>query len=269
MIDFDTENLVIVCYPRNAGGKFLINSLGLSDDAVFQYDKFVVQQLNGEFTPDDKFDYLVNAISQKTVWNDLDLGCTQLFGINSHEYMFYPPEVIKQARFYPIISTLSKTNKKFFIIAHHTRLLDQFLMVWPNAQVIIFKNCQNFISHRTKNPFIDNWNLIKGADWPTTPSNLIEYNQLSDAIKFEVEQIFNLQIKEHFIWQSAILDYYEKNILQYNNRAIYVDNNMYFSQEETINQIRELYSVLGLSGFNKTNISKYYNMWINKLLELK
>ena len=53
-IDFNTNNIVIVFYPRFAGGKFLINCLGLSDDAVFQNAKLAENQLNGKFTIDNK-----------------------------------------------------------------------------------------------------------------------------------------------------------------------------------------------------------------------
>ena len=84
MINFDTRNLIIVCYPGGAGGKFLINSLGLSDDCVFQDADLASRQLQQDFTPADKFSYLTNKINKVTgEWHDLDLGCVQLFGVTN------------------------------------------------------------------------------------------------------------------------------------------------------------------------------------------
>jgi hypothetical protein len=41
MRNVNTDSVVIVYYPTNAGGKFLINSLGLSNGCYFQDIDFV------------------------------------------------------------------------------------------------------------------------------------------------------------------------------------------------------------------------------------
>ena len=89
MINFDTNNIVIVSYPANAGGKFLINCLGISDLAVFQDATLAEQQLDGKLSIDDKIEYLSNTVinSTKNNWNDLHLGCIQLFGVDNILYI--------------------------------------------------------------------------------------------------------------------------------------------------------------------------------------
>ena len=55
-----------------------------------------------------------------------------------------------------------------------------------------------------------------------------------------------------------------------NKRLFYVwDTNWYFSLNETIIHIEELYDILNLSGFDSNIISEYYKVWIDKIDELK
>ena len=87
MIDFNTNRLIIVCYPRGAGGKFLINALGLSNGAVFQDNDLAMQQLSKLFTPEDKLAYIQTQVELITdQWTDLNLGCYQLFGMHNENY---------------------------------------------------------------------------------------------------------------------------------------------------------------------------------------
>jgi hypothetical protein len=53
-------------------------------------------------------------------------------------------------------------------------------------------------------------------------------------------------------------------------RIFYVwDTNWYFSEEDVITHIKQLYEILSLSGFNGDAISKYYNVWIKTMNDLK
>lgn len=40
MMTYNTDKLIRVVFPPFAGGKFLINSLGLSSDCLFQHELF-------------------------------------------------------------------------------------------------------------------------------------------------------------------------------------------------------------------------------------
>ena len=97
-INFNTDNLIICCYPSGAGGKFLINCLGLSDDAVFQSHILAEKQLNLNFSQFNKMEYLDTELKKITSnWNDLNLGCEQLFGIPNHSYFAMSSKLIKNA----------------------------------------------------------------------------------------------------------------------------------------------------------------------------
>ena len=76
MINFETNNLIIVAYPRMAGGKFLMNCLALSNKAVLQNEIYATKDLNGMLTSSDKINILRNRIKiTNKVWVDLGMGC--------------------------------------------------------------------------------------------------------------------------------------------------------------------------------------------------
>ena len=88
MINFNSNKIIIVCFPKGAGGKFLINCLGLSNSCVFQHAELANLQLDGNFTLQDKLAYLHDKLNNMTeIWNDLDLHFLNLFGINEGEHM--------------------------------------------------------------------------------------------------------------------------------------------------------------------------------------
>ena len=178
MINFNTENLILVCYPNGAGGKFLINCLGLSNNAVFQDAELANKQLLGEFDVNDKFLYLKNKIQNtKTSWNDLGLGCRQFFGIGDENYNCHSPDVIKNLDFHSVINKLSNDDKKFFLVGHHPSSVERYRRVWQNAKIIYFKNCDNFILKFRKlyhHNDEDSWRTLRGIDWPPLPPRNIE-----------------------------------------------------------------------------------------------
>ena len=61
MVNFKTCNLIIVAYPRMAGGKFLINCLALSNGAVLQDKIHATKDINGILTSSDKMNILRNS----------------------------------------------------------------------------------------------------------------------------------------------------------------------------------------------------------------
>lgn len=263
MINFDTNNLIIVCYPQFAGGKFLINCLGLSDLAVFQDITLVKDQLNGKFNQLNKIDHLRNKISKiRGQWNDLDLGCEQLFGINNIMYYQFPSEIIKLSISNDVLDTISNGTLKFFIVAHYPLQCDAYRNVWPDAKIIYFTNCKNFILLRKwrRNKWYL-WNTIRGNSWPINPPQTFEeYSNLPQSIKEELELVFNfndyIYLKHHEDMYDNYLDHYNWN----------TDN--YFSEDTTVNEIKKLYQLLNLTSFNEDIIREYYKLWINKLREL-
>ena len=275
MINFETKNLIIVCYPATAGGKFLINSLGLSDNAVFQDSLLAQKQVNSEFTQPDKVNFLMDNLKNTTKWNDLHLGCQQFFGINNELYYQYPPEVIKTLFFNKIVDTTSNSNLKFFIVAHWTTICRHYLDVWPNAKIIYFKNCENFINFCQRTSLAETWlaeawNSIRGSDWPDVPQTIDQYENLNPDILAELKNnffSFNSILSGSYN-NKCLLDYHTTKSEQYPS-AITWDTDNYFSTDKTIYEIKKLYDILNLNNFNEVAIREYHKHWINKLEELK
>ena len=163
MVNFDTNNIVIVSYPGYAGGKFLINSLGLSNDSVFQDAKLAELQLDGKFAAIDKINYLTNAVSNISVaWDDLGLGDFQLFGMWNDIYLKNKCEEIKQDyRFSSAIKKISNTDLKFFIVAHEITTIPKYTAVWKNARLIIFKNLENEVTAKNVVEFLNKFSNSK------------------------------------------------------------------------------------------------------------
>ena len=273
MINFDTDNLIIVCYPSGAGGKFLINSLGLSNNAVFQDARLASAQLNNNFNQVDKINYLKNELQNvKDKWTDLNLGCLQLFGISDDSYYIYTPQVVKKLTFSPVIDSLSNSNLKYFIVAHWPTQCEQYLKVWPNAKVIYFKNCEKFISFRNMSVEREIWNTIRGDNWPTiAPVTFEEMDVLPESVKQELDTIFldaKALLERAIVNRRFNLNYHDDSANDFPQQITW-DTSWYLSSDITVSKIKELYNLLNLDMFNEELIYNYYNQWINKLKELK
>lgn len=225
----ETEQLVIVCYPLLAGGKFIINSLGLSSDAVFSNADMAQKQIQGSLTTQNKLDYLhrkLDQAEQSGEWTDLDINCPDLFGVWTNDwYANYLDYTLSRTN--NVIDILSKSHYKFFYIAHNTIILDQLLSVWPNARCIVFTDCKDICKRRLA---------------PDSP------------------------FSEHFdIWH----DQYEKNSLKalFNrkpNQIFNLNADITFSNWQTMRETLEhLYAWLDLTPIDEKDLELYYTKWLH------
>jgi hypothetical protein len=272
MVNFKTDNLVIICYPAYAGGKFLINCLGLSNDAVLQDQGFAEQQLAGKFSQDDKFAYIKSSIdTTKFEWNDLNLGCNELFGINNDDYLVSTDAILlSDGMFNPVVGKLTQSNKKFFIVAHTPTHLEKYLNVWPNARIVYFVNSFDFILFRQ--PFINKnaWDVARGSSWPIKPpTTMEEFLMLDHLIREEISSRFDLHMWTTTFNRYKKLQCQEFDTVQKKINSLVWDTKNYFDADLTVAEIEKLYAILNLSGFNEDLIKQYYSIWIDKLVELK
>ena len=218
IIKFDTDKLIIIRYPHFAGGKFLMNCLGLSNNATLQDCGLTVQQLHGTFLQQEKINYLHSKLNNITKeWNDLNLGCYQLFDVPNESYLYKQSNIIQETfNFHPVIKQLTDSNTHyFFLAAHSDQLLESYLGVWPNAQIIEFTNYNNFCNFRNH----------------TVASNYTSIHRTNCS----------------FVW----------------------DCEWYFDTDQTIDKIKELYTILNLPDFNETEIRRYHETWLYTLTKLK
>jgi len=263
MINFDTNNLIVVAYPPMAGGKFLINCLGLSPDAVFQDKIYAQKDLDNKLTCADKMQILRDKFTKTYKhWNDLGMGCWQLFGASTNQYEEYSGDM-SIFTFNSMPDLLSNSNKLFFIVAHNPTELRAILKIWTNARVIAFTNCLPFINYRGgQNPNSDYWQRIKGPSWPDkAPKTLNELLEYPQFIIDNINQLF-----------STFYDKLVDSIERYPHdltKTIFWDNNLYFSAEQTADGVETLYKKFNLSGFNREYILEYHKLWIDTLNRLK
>jgi len=277
MINFDSNKLVIVCYPAGAGGKFLINSLGLSDRCLFQNAKLSEQQINGNFTPKDKLKYLIDKLnSVKETWNDLDLHSPYPLAWE-HEYVDKTKETINYNH---IIEKITNLNQQyFFMVSHEMEWTIACLNRWPNARVVLFENYEDFIFARYSkidhfNNMKDTWDQIRGRDWPIiAPLSIEEFQNIPQNIRNEASTLFHYD--KFFKYTSYTLEKFVKFKNEsmefkkiYPNVIVY-DANSYKSIDNTVKQIDELYTKLELDDFNADSIKEYYQNWIDKLNVIK
>jgi hypothetical protein len=275
MINFDSDKLVIVCFPAGAGGKFLINSLGLSNRCLFQNAKLAEQQIDGNFTPIDKLKYLIDKLnSMKESWNDLDLHSPYLFDVNASDHVDKTRETINYNH---IIEKITNLNQQyFFMVSHEMEWTIACLNIWPNARVILFENYEDFISDRNFkiDHLIDDmkvtWNQIRGSDWPIiAPMSIEEFQNIPQDIQNEASTLFHYD--KFFKHPSYILEKFVKFKNEsmefkkiYPNVFVY-DTDSYKSIDDTVKKINELYTKLELDDFNADSIREYYQNWIAKL----
>lgn len=264
---FDTDKLIIVCYPAEAGGKFLINCLGLSNTSVLQDGPLVTKQLNGLFTQQDKSNLLLQRIDDTIEkWTDLGLGCGQLFGTGNLLYLSEYPELIQLHKFPDCIHSLIELNKHyFFIVAHNIIFLEKYLNIWKNAKVIMFENSQEFISNRS----INNWEAFRGESWLLKqPSNRDELLLYPQDIIDEIDMAL-----PNWEYDMKFFDIHNKEVnnfkANFTGTLVTWDTNWYVSAEQTIAEVKKLYNLFKLDGFDANLILNYYNAWKNKLIELK
>jgi hypothetical protein len=99
MIDRNYNKIILLCYPGGAGGNFLMNCLSLNDQCVFRDSNLAEKQLRSNFNVQDKISYLFTELEKSLIhknWNDLGLGCHQLFGIPNVLYLKEYPEIIQK-----------------------------------------------------------------------------------------------------------------------------------------------------------------------------
>ena len=188
-MNYETNKIVFVCYPPGAGGKFLINCLGLSDSAVLQHQNLI------NLTKEQKQKYLFNQITnyKKTdAWGDLGLGCNQLLGDLELTGTLEHGAILGMLEVgLPFndtgIKLSNQTNKDFFYVCHDEDVRATNMKVFPNAKQIHFINNKEFLNkrHDYKN-FIDiEWKAQTNLIWNTGWYESIDLTVLG------IEQMYN------------------------------------------------------------------------------
>lgn len=175
-------NIISVAYPKFAGGKTIVNALGISNNCYLQDYNLVQRQNQGILTSEKKVDLLINRLKSETYqWRDLKLGDSQLY------YSNYASDRFKQ---------LQHTKNYFFIVNHDVEDFKQLTKVVSDVICISLVNTNQFINFRLG---LDDLNVNRSQypnlpqQWPT---QVEEYFKEKADIVWDCNWFFQ---KENFL----------------------------------------------------------------------
>ena len=249
--NFNTSNLVVFQFPRYAGGKFVINCLGLSDNMVLQSRSLAQRQVDGTISLEDKKKYIIEHLSWEDAadgWADLSLGDAELFvsdaGTRRDEAISSLAFGKQHDRINDTVKFLSQQEDRhlLFPIIKHTATIHRERH--PNAKVIQWKNNGDFVKTRTS--------LLPDDRMPRDEEQWNNVaNEIPDSFKekFGQNATFVLQKEADFLW----------------------DTNWFNSVEETLDAVHSLYNFLSLTDWDKVKefVEEYYHLWIKAIVTPK
>jgi len=198
--NYNTDKLVIVAFPMGAGGKFLINSLGVSNRACLQ--DWELYNLSSTEKKQLIFDRL-DATPAGT-WNDLDLGCFKQFEYNIDGLT---AEAIHEIEFeFNQVVDISYGDKYFFQTTHTEENYEQLCLAFPRATTINLVNCGTM--HRDiYNPVndlnIDSNYIFDVSNYSNTASLLNDISMFYTMFKMkDFDKTFTLDYYNR--WQDKI-----------------------------------------------------------------
>jgi hypothetical protein len=159
----------------------------------------------------------------------------------------------------PSLESSDFSEKQYNILLNHPdpslkKCLSEDLKSWVNCnKIIYFKNSELFVKLRSCN--LNEKDIFEKNKIKMSP---LQFINMSEEKKYKLMCHFN---DNNQLYSQCSLG---------NKRVFYVwDTNWYFSLNEILIHIKELYDILNLSGFNSDVISEYYKVWIDKIDELK
>lgn len=238
--DRDYEKVIILFFQSGAGGLFLANCLSLSNSVC---SSFI--DINEKVELLDKY-----LDSQGTFWNDLYIN-------NYYPEAFNSDLENRKERIWHTV------DGYFFVHEHEAKNIPVHFDFWSNCNMIYFKNPDLFCKIRK---------LLKNFDGRVGYMSYepLQPNKKEYPIPSSFSEFFKLSVKEQNELKKAYksADLYSGSFLKNKKLFCVWDTNWYFSEEDTVTHIKELYDLFGFSDFNKDAISNYYLKWISKLDEL-
>jgi len=177
LFNYETSHVIIASYPGYAGGKFLLNCLGLSNQCYLQDAQLVMQQQQGKLTQHEKLlllhtkldNVLDNIHDNKIWWNDLKLGDAHL----------------------RTLSNLGNDNTFFCVVNHDTTFSNQY----QHGFHIVFKNTKKFINWRLGLSLDLDRRLYPhlSQDWTDAQYTQL-YKNIDDCYEWDTDWYFELDI---------------------------------------------------------------------------
>jgi hypothetical protein len=281
-INFNTANVNIILFPPGAGGKFLLNSLGVASNACLQNIVLYHGIESGKYNNEHKKSFIKDMLAGQTEkWNDLFMGATTLLGVDELVYLTEDPSTRQYWQWFSKIDQLTNSGLKFFLDTHMPATLDAMLKVWPNAGIIVVDNCQEFLEYRKVNFYRqaqqDYWQSIRGDYWPKDPpSNWQEYQALALGIQRELEEVHHNEIFRHIrhpVAESAMQQtrqqYLDSILARYpQNQQIQINGADWMSWDKTRQVVEQCYDLFELKDLDLEFVEYYYNHWMDAITKV-
>jgi len=267
-MNLDCDNHVIFYYPAGSGGKFLINCLALSGQAVFQHDTLSLKDLEGKLSIKDKFDILLDYLntvpSGSAFWTDFGFGDYQMFGIDKPRYSKQTignPDIVNPAVTHLTVSE----DKLFFSACHNIAELETIKQIFKKSKIVQLTNPDKFLSKRNwpREKFVDDraiesWNNIAEKSWHY-PETLEEFESST----------FHDKIKDNF--PSTYFDIVKSFKLKQELTDIvgnYVwDCDDFLVESKFLTSIQNLYNYFSLGEIDDRYIVNFYRAWYSKITD--
>ena len=209
---YDTEFIIFVGYQPFSGGKLIMNSLGLADNACLQHFLLAHQQLKNNFTQEDKKKFLVEKLKASNYfWDDLGLGCHNLFGIPPQ--FFHEPNASPSPFKVKLIQALIE-KKIYFFKALHVYNNDAILSKWTNGKILTYTNSLHITKKRLSpliNFFSDEEVLKNDVRSTEILENLNRKYDIWDCFWFDEKEKYLLEVEN--LYDKFKLTNYNKEIL--------------------------------------------------------
>jgi hypothetical protein len=172
----------------------------------------------------------------------LGLGCQQLFGFDSQQYLSEYHPVLAQ-KFNRIVNLIIKNNLTLFAVSHNTKFLKSFMEFWPNSRIIFLTNSRPFIRQRNLKTMqflesrrIQHWQDIKKETWPLhPPKTLKEFDLLPIDIRKELDETYDIDASTWINFKDNWFEIYnnevDKLLINLGDRAYNFDVEDLYSDE--------------------------------------
>ena len=82
VVDYNTDRLIVLNFPRNGGGKFISLCLALDKNMLHQDRRAAVRKMNGKSTKQEAFEFSCSVIDQNSDVHK-ELGCWPFAGFDA------------------------------------------------------------------------------------------------------------------------------------------------------------------------------------------
>ena len=243
MLNWNSDKVIIVYYPSGAGGNFLHNALALSKNAVPQNSSFV------GLTHEEKIKRILESANEF----DFHTGVIGMFGF----YIYSIPDYkLKTLEFGKEFTSITFSNKYWFINAHTDLHLEKCKYLFPNCRIISFYNYEDFCksrgyNHKVQIYYYNEYTKYAGDDWED-----VEFSAMSEFQQQEIETRFP---------ELLLICKNKEKLLKDIPGDFFFDTSCYFKQESTINAVKKLYTELKLDDFDEKLVIQLYIKWQERL----